>query len=259
MFHEVLLMLLALLILLWIAGSSIKVVREYERRVVFRWGRLAGLRGPGLVVIIPLIDRTVLVDLRTLAIDVPKQRIVTKDNVSVEVDAVVYYRAVEPMKAIVQVQDFQVATNLLAQTTLRDVLGQVDMDQLLSHREEMNHKIQALLDAATDPWGIKVSAVTIRDVSLPETMVRAMARQAEAERERRSRVILAEGEAQAAQRMLEAAQIYEGSAGAMHLRELQNLEEIAREKNLIIVTPRQMASAGETAAIAAAVVKKTAP
>jgi len=256
MVHEYVIAFFVLLVILLFLGSAIKVVREYERRVLFRLGRLLGTKGPGIVLIIPMFDRTVLVDLRTLAVDVPKQRIVTRDNVSVEVDAVVYYRVLEPIKAIVQVQNYLLATNLLAQTTLRDVLGQVELDDLLSRREDLNHRIQVLLDTATDPWGIKVSSVTIRDVSLPETMIRAIAKQAEAERERRSRVIMAEGEFQAAQKMLEAAQLYQGAPAAMKLRELQNLAEISREKNLIVVVPSEVHGTGEIAALTTALTRE---
>ncbi len=245
-------------VVLIILASAIKVAREYERAVIFRLGRLKGTKGPGLYFIIPIVDRRVVVDLRILSIDVPRQRVVTVDNVSVEVDAVVYYRVDDPIKAVVRVRDFFLATNLLAQTTLRDVLGQVELDDLLSKRDELNKRIQDLLDVATDPWGIKVQSVTIRDVSLPESMVRAIAKQAEAERERRSRIIMAEGEFQAAQRMLEAAQLYIQSEPAMRLRELQNLAEIAREKNLIIVTPAGAmgASMGQVAGMAAAMTEK---
>lgn len=230
------------------------MAREYERAVIFRLGRLKGTKGPGLYIMIPIVDKKVIMDLRVLSIDVPRQRIVTQDNVSVEVDAVVYYRVDDPIKAVIKVRDFFQATNLLAQTTLRDVIGQVELDDLLSKRDELNRRIQDLLDVATDPWGIKVQTVTIRDVSLPDSMVRAIAKQAEAERERRSRVIMAEGEFQAGQRMLEAAQLYLQAEPAMRLRELQNLAEIAREGNLIIVTPAGAigGSMGETAAMAAA-------
>jgi len=250
-FEAAILFLVALFLLIVLA-SAIKVVREYERRVVFRLGRLLGTKGPGIVIIIPIFDRTVLVDLRTLAVDVPKQQIVTRDNVSVQVDAVVYYRVFDPIKAVIQVQNYLLATNLLAQTTLRDILGQVELDDLLSKRENLNKRIQEQLDIATDPWGIKVSQVTMRDVSLPDTMVRAIAKQAEAERERRSRVIMADGEFQAAQKMLEAAQLYQGAPAAMKLRELQNLAEISREKNLIVVVPSEVHGTGEVAALTSA-------
>lgn len=250
---------LIVLILLIFLAAAIKVVREYERLVVFRLGRLYPTpKGPGLTIIIPMIDRRVVVDLRTVAFDVPRQRVVSRDNVSVEVDAVVYYRVYDPNKAITDVQNFVMATNLLAQTTLRDVLGQVELDELLSKREDLSHRIQILLDTATDPWGIKVSAVTLRDVTLPDTMVRAIAKQAEAERERRSRVIMAEGEFQAAQKMKDAADLYGTAPAAMRLRELQTLTEIAREKNLVIVTTtgEQAEPIAGVAAMTSALTKK---
>ena len=228
---------LALILILAFLAASIKVVREYERLVVFRLGRLTPKpKGPGLTIIIPIINKRVLIDLRTIAFEVPRQRVVTQDNVSVEVDAVLYYRVYAPNDAVTKVQNYKQATDLLAQTTLRDVLGQVEFDALLSKREELSGRIQVLLDTNTEPWGIKVSAVTLRDVSLPETMVRAIAKQAEAERERRSRVIMAEGEAQAAEQMKKASDLYETAPSAMRLRELETLTEIAREKNLIVVT-----------------------
>ena len=233
--ETVVVVLLAIILLVYI-GSAIKIIREYQRLVIFRLGRLFGTKGPGVAFIIPIIDKRVLIDLRTLAIDVPKQRVISRDNVSVEVDAVVYYRVQDPTKAVVQVQNYILATNLLAQTTLRDVLGQVELDDLLSKREDLNRRIQQLLDLHTDPWGIKVQSVTIRDVSLPDTMVRAIAKQAEAERERRSRIIMAEGEFQAAQKMQDADVLYASHPSAMRLRELQMLAEIAREKNMIVVT-----------------------
>src|SRR3990170_1067004 len=238
---------LILLIVISFLASAIKVVREYERLVVFRLGRLYPKpKGPGLTVIVPIIDRRVLVDLRTIAFDVPRQRVVSRDNVSVEVDAVVYYRVYDPNRAIAEVQNYTMATNLLAQTTLRDVLGQVELDDLLSKREELSRRIQVLLDTATDPWGIKVSSVTLRDVSLPETMVRAIAKQAEAE-----------GEYQAAQKMKDAADLYGTAASAMRLRELQTLTEIAREKNLIVVMATGSEGlAGEVAALSSAFAKK---
>ncbi|MFQ5986930.1 MAG: slipin family protein [Thermoplasmata archaeon] len=257
-FHEILIGL-AVFVVLIILVSAIKVAREYERAVIFRLGRLRGTKGPGLYILIPLIDRRVLVDLRVLSIDVPRQSVVTEDNVSVQVDAVVYYRVDEPIKAVIKVRDFFQATNLLAQTTLRDVLGQVELDELLSKREELNKRIQDLLDVATDPWGIKVQSVTIRDVALPDTMIRAIAKQAEAERERRGRIIVAEGEQQAAEKMLEAAQMYIQSSPAMRLRELQTLQDIAREKNLIVVTTTGAVSGqgvAEMAAMATAINKE---
>lgn len=224
-----------ILVIVFIIYSSIKIIREYERAVIFRLGRLLGVKGPGIFFIIPLIDSMLKVDLRTTVIDVSKQRLITKDNVTVDVDAVVYYRVSDPQKAIVQVEDYQDATKLLAQTTLRDILGQVDLDYLLSQRDELNKKLQKILDTATDPWGIKVTAVTIKDASLPEEMTRAIAKQAEAERERRSRVIIAGGELEASKKMAEAASLYQKVPIAMRLRELQTLTEIAREQNLIVV------------------------
>lgn len=239
-----------ILTLIIIIASAIKIVREYERVVIFRLGRLLGIKGPGIFFIIPVVDSMVKVDLRTTVIDVSKQKLITKDNVTVNVDAVVYYRVSDPEKAITKVEHFKEATMLLAQTTLRDVLGQVDLDYLLSEREELNKKLQNILDIATDPWGIKVSAVTIKDVSLPEDMLRAIAKQAEAERERRSRIIMAEGELQASRKMAEAASLYQKVPVALRLRELQTLSEIAREKNLIIVPGGEF---GAIAAVAKAV------
>lgn len=224
------------LILITILASAIRVVREYERAVIFRLGRVIGAKGPGLVLLVPIVDVPRIIDLRILTFDVPRQRIVTRDNVTVEVDAVVYMRVEDPMAAVLRVRDFQIATSLLAQTTLRDVIGQVELDDLLARRDELNRKIQFILDEATEPWGIKVTNVSIRDVVIPESMQRAMAKQAEAERERRSRVIMAEGELLAAQKMADAAAAYATNPYAMRLRELQTWAEIAREKNLIIVT-----------------------
>jgi regulator of protease activity HflC (stomatin/prohibitin superfamily) len=245
-----------LIIVLLILSQSIKMVNEYERVVIFRLGRLSGIKGPGVFLIIPIIDRATKIDLRVVAIDVPKQAVITKDNVTVEVDAVVYYKVVEPGAAITQVENYMFATSTLSQTTLRDVMGQMELDELLSERENINKQIQELLDAYTDPWGIKVTGVTIRDVSLPETMKRAIAKQAEAEREKRARIILAEGESQAAQKMKEAATLYEGVPTAIKLRELQTLAEIAREKNLIVVTPSQNVEVGNIAALSKAVAER---
>ena len=227
--------IVVLLFFLILLASAIKVIAEYQRIVIFRLGRLLGIKGPGLVFIVPLIDSVVKLDLRTRIIDVPKQRVITKDNVTVDVDAVVYYRIIDSQKAVVEVQRYEVATGLLAQTTLRDILGKQSLDELLAKRDSLNKSLQTILDQSTDPWGIKVSAVTIRDVSLPDEMLRAIAKQAEAEREKRSRVIIADGEFQAAQKMFDAAKIYEKTPTALRLRELQTLAEIAREKNLIIV------------------------
>ena len=232
--------LFLLVIILWILSASIKVVREYERGVIFRLGRFVGAKGPGLFFIIPMADRFVKVDLRIVAFDIPKQRVITKDNVSVDVDAAVYYRVFDPGKAIIQVENYLQATNLLSQTTLRDVLGQVELDDLLVKREELSKRIGEILDVYTDPWGIKVAAVAIKDVSIDETMLRAIAKQAEAEREKRARIIIAEGEFIAAEKIAQAAEKYT-TPSALRLRELQTLTEIAREKNLVVVT-----STGET-------------
>jgi len=250
----IMIVFIILVFLIMILSASIKITAEYQRIVIFRLGRLAGIKGPGLVFIIPIIDKIIKLDLRTRVIDVPKQRIITLDNVSVDVDAVVYFRIVDPQKAVVEVQRYDVATSLLAQTTLRDIVGQKNLDELLSQREELNKSLQAILDQGTDPWGIKISAVTIRDVSLPEEMLRALAKQAEAEREKRSRIIIAEGELIASEKMSEAAKLYEKTPMALRLRELQTLTEIAREKNLIVVPAGEM---GTVAGIAKALDKKS--
>ena len=224
------------IIILIILASSIKVVREYERVVVFRLGRLIGGKGPGVVIILPVIDRMRKIDLRVLTLDIPKQRIITKDNVTVDVDAVVYFRVNDANQAVVKVQDYILATSLLSQTTLRDVLGQVEFDELLTKREDLNKRLQAILDEVTDPWGVKVSAVSIKDVAIAVEMQRAIAKQAEAEREKRSRIIMAEGELIASEKMSQAAEFYTKNMAAMRLRELQTWAEIAREKNMIVVT-----------------------
>src|SRR5919206_2522597 len=230
---------ITIIIILIIIAYSIRVIREYQRAVVFRLGRLLGAKGPGLIFLVPIIDRPVIVDLRVITLNVPKQKIITMDNVTVDVDAVVYLRVYEPNNAVVKVNDYMMASSLLAQTTLRDLIGQTTFDDILSKREEINKKMQATLDAATDPWGVKVSSVAIRDVSLPENMHRAIAKQAEAERERRSRIIIAEGELTAAAKMEEAANFYTRNMAAMRLRELQTWTEIARERNMIVVTGQQ--------------------
>lgn len=227
---------ITIIIALIIIAYSIRVIREYQRAVVFRLGRLLGAKGPGLIFLIPIIDRAVIVDLRVVTLDVPKQKIITMDNVTVDVDAVVYLRVNEPNNAVVKVNDYRMASSLLSQTTLRDLIGQTTFDDILSRREELNKRMQEILDAATDPWGVKVSSVAIRDVSLPENMHRAIAKQAEAERERRSRIIIAEGELTAAAKMEQAANFYTRNMAAMRLRELQTWTEIARERNMIVVT-----------------------
>jgi regulator of protease activity HflC (stomatin/prohibitin superfamily) len=232
------------IIILIIIALSIKVIREYERAVVFRLGRLLGARGPGVVIILPVIDRFRKIDLRVLTLDIPKQRIITKDNVTVDVDAVVYFRVNDANQAVVKVQDYVVATSLLSQTTLRDVLGQVEFDELLTKREELNKRLQVILDEFTDPWGVKVSAVSIKDVAIAVEMQRAIAKQAEAEREKRSRIIMAEGELIASEKMSQAAEYYTKNIAAMRLRELQTWAEIAREKNMIVVTGQDSGNLG---------------
>jgi regulator of protease activity HflC (stomatin/prohibitin superfamily) len=232
----IILILLVLFIVIPLLASSIKVLKEYERGVLFRLGRLVGARGPGLFFIIPFIDSLAKVDLRVMTIDIPKQEIITRDNVSVKVDAVIYFRVEDPVKAITKVSNYMYAVSLMAQTVLRDVVGQVELDDLLAKRDEVNKRIQSIIEELTAPWGVKVVAVTLKSVELPESMVRAMATQAEAERLRRARIIQAEAERQAAKILAEAAQTYEENPKALRLRELQTLVEIAREKNLIIVT-----------------------
>ncbi|MCE4619835.1 MAG: slipin family protein [Desulfurococcales archaeon] len=228
--------LIIIFIILIFLSMSIKVVKEYERAVIFRLGRLLGAKGPGLFFIIPFVDNFIKVDLRIVTADVPEQRTITKDNVTVGVDAVVYYKVFDPVKAVTRIENYHYGVIMLAQTTLRDVIGQVELDDLLTKREEINKKLQEILDTLTDPWGIKVTAVTLKEVKLPETMLRAMAKQAEAERWRRARIIEAEGERQAAKIMAEAAEFYEKHPAALKLRELQTLVEIAKEKNLIVVS-----------------------
>ena len=215
---------------------AINIVAEYQRLVLFRLGRVMDVKGPGLILTIPFIDKTIRLDLRTQVIDVPKQRLVTYDNVSVDVNAVVYFRVVNPKKAVIQVERYDVATALLAQTILRDLLGRQKLDELLSKREKLDFEIQTMLDNYTKSWGVKVSAVNIKDVSLTKEMLRAIAKQAEAERQRRARIIIADGEFKASMVMSEAGQIYQEIPAALQLRELQTMTEIAREKNLIVVS-----------------------
>ncbi len=229
--------IIAAIIIIFILASAIRILREYERGVVFRLGRLIGAKGPGLIILIPVVDRMVRVDLRTIAHDVPPQDVITKDNVSLKVNAVVYFRVMDPNKAVVEVADFYFATSQLAQTTLRSILGQSDLDEVLVHREKINQSLQHILDQATDPWGIKVSMVEVKHVDLPIEMQRAMARQAEAERERRAKVINAEGEYQAAQRLTEAANIIQTAPAALQLRFLQTLREVAAENNSTTLFP----------------------
>lgn len=217
--------------------NAIRILKEYERGVIFRLGRLIGAKGPGLIILIPLIDRMVKVDLRVITYDVPAQDVITKDNVSVKVNAVLYFQVLDPNKAIVSVANFFEATSQIAQTTLRSVLGQVELDDLLANREKINAELQQIIDDQTEPWGIKVSVVEVKNVDLPPEMTRAMAKQAEAERERRSKVIHADGEFQAAQKLTEASQVISKSPNALQLRFLQTLTEVAVEKNSTIVFP----------------------
>ena len=224
-------------IAVFIAMNSIRVLREYERGVVYRLGRFVGVRGPGLSILIPLFERMVKVTLRTVALDVPPQEVVTRDNVSVKVNAVMYFQVFEPGKAINAVEDYLYATSQMGQTTLRSILGEHELDDLLSHREKINQKLQQVIDERTDPWGIKVSAVEVKDVDLPENMKRAIAKQAEAERERRAKVIHADGEFQASTKLKEAADIMATQPVSLQLRYLQTLTEIAVEKNSTIVFP----------------------
>jgi regulator of protease activity HflC (stomatin/prohibitin superfamily) len=223
--------------LVLLISNMVKVLREYDRGVIFRLGRLTGVRGPGLILLIPFVEKMVKVGLRTVAFDVPPQDIITRDNVSVKVNAVLYFRVVEPGKAVVEVEDYMYATSQLAQTTLRSVLGESELDQLLSEREELNKSLQDILDRQTDPWGIKVSMVEIKHVDLPQEMQRAMARQAEAERERRAKIITAEGEFQAAQKIADAAAIIGREPAALQLRFLGTLTEVAAENNSTVVFP----------------------
>ena len=216
---------------------AVRIIAEYERAVVFRLGRILRAKGPGLILLIPYIDRMVRVDLRTVTLDVPPQDIITRDNVSVKVSAVVYFRVVDSIKAIVDVADFHFATSQLSQTTLRSVCGQGELDNLLAERDEINERIQSILDKETEPWGVKVSKVEVKEIDLPEEMRRAMARQAEAERERRSKIINAEGEFQAAERLSEAAAIIAKNPAALQLRYLQTLQDIASENNSTTVFP----------------------
>ena len=222
---------------LMVLASAIRILREYERAVVFRLGRLVGVKGPGLVILIPIIDRMVRVSLRVIAMDVAPQDVITKDNVSIKVNAVVYFRVMNADKAIVEVEDYLYATTQLAQTTLRAVLGQVELDQLLTERDAINQRLQQIIDEQTDSWGIKVSLVEIKHVDLPSEMQRAIARQAEAERERRAKIIHAQGEYQASEKLLEAANVLSKNPMTLQLRFLQTLTEVASEKNSTMIFP----------------------
>ena len=226
-----------ILIGLFILANAIRILREYERGIIFRLGRLIGSKGPGIIFLWPIIDRMVKVSLRTVTMDVPSQDVITRDNVSVKVNAVIYFRVIDPSKAIVQVEDFLYATSQISQTTLRSVLGQVELDDLLANREKINQELTKIIDAQTEPWGGKVSVVEVKNVDLPQEMQRAIARQAEAERERRAKVIHAEGELQASTKLAEAAHIIGKEPSAITLRFLSTLVEIGADKNSTIVFP----------------------
>jgi regulator of protease activity HflC (stomatin/prohibitin superfamily) len=226
-----------IIFLLIILASAIRILREYERAVIFRLGRLIKVKGPGLILLIPVIDRMVRVSLRTVVMDVPSQDVITKDNVSIKVNAVVYFRVMQPEKAIIEVEDYLFATSQLSQTTLRSILGQSELDELLSQRDKINRELAKIIDNQTEPWGIKVSTVEVKHIDLPQEMQRAMAKQAEAERERRAKVIHAEGEFQASQRLSDAAKIISVNPSALQLRFLQTLTEVASEKSSTIIFP----------------------
>jgi regulator of protease activity HflC (stomatin/prohibitin superfamily) len=225
------------IILLIILFSAVRVVQEYERGVIFRLGRFVGAKGPGLFFIVPFIDRMVKVDLRVVTLDVPAQEAISRDNVTLKVNAVVYFRVLDPGRSIIQVEDYRRATWQIAQTTLRNVIGQSELDELLAHREKINEQLQQIIDEQTEPWGVKVSIVEIKDVELPQTMQRAMARQAEAEREKRAKIIHASGEYEASKQLAEAARVIGSEPATLQLRYLQTLTEIAVEKNSTILFP----------------------
>jgi regulator of protease activity HflC (stomatin/prohibitin superfamily) len=226
-----------IILIIIILPQAVRILREYERGVIFRLGKLLGAKGPGLIFLIPIVDRMVRMDLRVVTIDVPRQEVMTRDNVPVSVDAVLYFRVIDPQAAVVKVENFLKATSLIAQTTLRSVLGQAELDELLAHREKINQILQEIIDRQTDPWGIKVTAVEVKDVALPDTMKRAMAKQAEAERERRAKVVNAEGEFQAAEKMVQAAAMMSKEPIALQLRFLQTMREISSERNTTTFLP----------------------
>jgi regulator of protease activity HflC (stomatin/prohibitin superfamily) len=230
------LIVIAILVVIFLA-ASIRIVPEYQRAVIFRLGRVIGAKGPGLFILIPIIDRMVKVDLRTVTLDVPTQDIITKDNVSVSVDAVVYFRVVDPVRAIVEVENYLYATSQIAQTTLRSVCGSVELDELLSEREKLNLQLQEIIDRQTDPWGVKVVAVELKRIDLPEELRRAMARQAEAERERRAKIITAEAEYQAAQKLADAAQILASQPLALQLRYLETIQNVVSKPGNTVLIP----------------------
>jgi len=231
------LLIAGIVFLLIIIASAVRILREYERGVIFRLGRLISAKGPGLIFLIPIVDKMVRVSLRTVVMDVPTQDVITKDNVSIKVNAVVYFRVMQPDKAIVEVENFLFATSQLSQTTLRSILGQSELDELLSQRDKINRELAVIIDSQTEPWGIKVSTVEVKHIDLPQEMQRAMAKQAEAERERRAKIIHAEGEFQASQRLSDAAKIITVNPAAIQLRFLQTLTEVAADKNSTIIFP----------------------
>jgi regulator of protease activity HflC (stomatin/prohibitin superfamily) len=222
------------------SGFSIRVLNEYERGVVFRLGRIIGAKGPGLIFLVPFVDRMLRVDLRTITLDIPPQDVISRDNVTIKVNAVVYFRVVDPNRAVVEVENYLMATSKLAQTTLRSVLGQVELDELLASRDSINHRLQAILDSQTEPWGVKISNVEVKQIDLPTEMQRAMAKQAEAERERRAKIIAAEGELQAAHKLAEAAAIMEVRPISLQLRYLQTLREMSSEHTSTMIIPLPM-------------------
>ncbi len=229
--------ILAVVLIIFFLAAAIRILREYERGVIFRLGRVINTKGPGLIILIPIIDKMVKVSLRLVTMDVPAQDVITRDNVSVKVNAVIYFRVMDPNNAVIEVENYLFATSQLAQTTLRSVCGQVELDELLAEREKINTELQGILDHATDPWGIKVTTVEVKHIDLPQEMQRAMAKQAEAERERRAKVINAEGEYQAANRLAEAAGIIHQYPEALQLRYLQSLREISAESNSTTLFP----------------------
>jgi len=227
----------AILLALFIVFSAFRILREYERAVVFRLGRFSSVKGPGIIILIPLIDKMVKISLRTIVMDVPSQDVITKDNVSIKVNAVVYFRVMDPQKAVIEVEDYLYATSQLSQTTLRSVTGESELDEILSEREKINDHLQSVIDKQTDAWGIKVSLVEVKHIDLPQEMQRAIARQAEAERERRAKIISAEGEYQASNKLSDAAEVIEKHPVAIQLRFLQTLVEIGADKNSTVVLP----------------------
>jgi regulator of protease activity HflC (stomatin/prohibitin superfamily) len=230
-------LLFIIILLILILSQAIKILKEYERGVIFRLGRFSGVKGPGLILLIPIIDKMEKVSLRTVALDVPPQDVITKDNVTIKVNAVVYFRVMDPQKAIIEVEDYLYATSQLCQTTLRSILGESELDEVLANREKINLHLQEVIDKQTDAWGIKVSLVELKHIDLPQEMQRAMAKQAEAERERRAKIISAEGEYQASEKLAEAAKVIEKHPVAVQLRFLQTLVEVAADKNSTIVFP----------------------